>query len=207
MSQDTDELLERVRQNDRAAQDRLLQRYRGRLRALIALRLDARLRARIDPSDVVQDSLAEANRRLAEYARTQPLPFYPWLRGLALEQLAQHYRRHVRAQKRSVQREEKSLSGLPDDSLDELADRLAASGSSPSARLRKQDLRRWLQQALARLPQRDREVIVLRHLEQLSVRDMAAVLGITEATAKVRHARALERLRKLLEHPDPETGP
>jgi RNA polymerase sigma-70 factor (ECF subfamily) len=195
---DTDQLLERVRHNDRDARGRLLQRHRGRLRALIALRMDPRLAARIDASDVVQESLAEADRRLADYVRTRPLPFYPWLRGLALERLAQLYRTHVRSQKRSVEREERSLPLLPDDSVRELAQRLAGHGSSPSGRQRHEDLRQRLHDALDRLAERDREVIVLRHLEQLSVKEIAAVLRITEGAVKVRHVRALERLRKLL---------
>jgi RNA polymerase sigma-70 factor (ECF subfamily) len=193
---DTDQLLERVRHNDRDARGRLLQRHRSRLRALIALRMDPRLAARIDPSDVVQESLAEADRRLADYVRTRPLPFYPWLRGLALERLAQLYRTHVRSQKRSVTREEHSLPLLPDDSVRELAAWLAGRGSSPSARERHEDLRQRLRDALDQLAERDREVIVLRHLEQLSVKEIAAVLQITEGAVKVRHARALERLRK-----------
>jgi RNA polymerase sigma-70 factor (ECF subfamily) len=195
---DTDQLLERVRRNDRDARGCLLQRHRGRLRALIALRMDPRLAARIDPSDVVQESLAEADRRLADYLRTRPLPFYPWLRGLALERLAQLYRTHVRARKRSVEREERSLPLFPDDSVRELAERLAGHGSSPSGHQRHEDLRQRLRDALDRLAERDREVIVLRHLEQLSVRDIAAVLGVSEGAVKVRHMRALQRLRKLL---------
>jgi RNA polymerase sigma-70 factor (ECF subfamily) len=203
---DTDQLLERVRHNDRDARGRLLQRHRSRLRALIALRMDLRLAARIDPSDVVQESLVEADRRLADYVRARPLPFYPWLRGLALERLAQLYRKHVRSRKRSVQREEQSLPLLPDDSVRELAERLASRGSSPSSRERHEDLRQRLRDALDRLAERDREVIVLRHLEQLSVKEIAAVLRISDGAVKVRHVRALERLRRLLPA-DPKEEP
>jgi RNA polymerase sigma-70 factor (ECF subfamily) len=195
---DTDQLLEMVNRDDPGARDRLMERHRGRLRALIAQRMDPRLLPRLDPSDVVQESLAEADRRLPDYLRDRPLPFYPWLRGLALERLAQLHRRHVRSQKRSVEREEHRFSALPEDSVRELAERLASRGSSPSARLRREDLRRRLRGALDRMEERDREVIELRHLEQLSVREMAAVLGITEGAVKVRHVRALERLRSLL---------
>jgi RNA polymerase sigma-70 factor, ECF subfamily len=196
---DTEQLLEMVRRDDPGARDRLLARHRGRLLALIALRMDPRLRTRLDPSDVVQESLAEADRRLAAYLADQRLPFYPWLRGLALERLGQLHRRHVRSQKRSVAREEHSLSALPDDSVRELAARLAGRGSSPSARMKHEDLKRRLREVLDQMGEHDREVIVLRHLEQLSVRDIAAVLGISEGAVKVRHVRALERLRKLLE--------
>jgi RNA polymerase sigma-70 factor, ECF subfamily len=101
---DTDELLRRTGDGDRHARGELLQRHRPRLRRLIALRLDPRLAARIDPSDVVQEVFAEADRRLGRYLRERPLPFYPWLRQLALDRLVAHHRRHVRAGRRSVLR-------------------------------------------------------------------------------------------------------
>jgi RNA polymerase sigma-70 factor (ECF subfamily) len=193
---DSDELLERVRRDDLAARECLLGRHRERLRSLVALHMDPRLLPRVDPSDVVQEALAEADRRLQDYLRRRPMPFFPWLREMALERLAQLHRRHVRCQKRSVEREELSLSGLPDDSMRELADRLAR--DSASDRGEGEDLWHRLRAVLARLGERDREVVVLRHVEQLSVRETAAVLGISEAAVKVRHFRALERLRRLL---------
>jgi RNA polymerase sigma-70 factor (ECF subfamily) len=194
----TDQLLQRVGQGDAAARQQLLMRHRPRLRQLVALRLDRRLAARLDPSDVVQEALAEADRRLADYLRDRPLPFYPWLRQLALERLIDLHRRHVRAGKRSVLRERRGPPGLPDESALQLADQLLARGSSPSARLCRQELREQVQAALARLGDADRELLVLRHLEQLPARDIAAVLGISEGAVYTRHLRALERLRGLL---------
>jgi RNA polymerase sigma-70 factor (ECF subfamily) len=195
---DTEQLLDRAGQGDAWARNCLLERHRARLRALIALRMDRRLAARVDPSDVVQESLAEADGKLADYVRTRPLPFYLWLRALVLERLVDLHRRHVRAQKRSIRREEVQLPGLSDESLEQLAQRLVARGSHPSARLQREELRTQLAAALARLPERDREVLVLRHFEQLSIREIAAVLGSTEGAVKVRQVRALQRLRGLL---------
>src|SRR5690242_2109273 len=103
---DTEEHLQPVAAGDAAARGELLEHYRQRLRLAVALRLDPRLRPRLDPSDVVQDVLAEADRKLATYVSQRPLPFYPWLHHLAGERLAHLYRRHVRAQRRSVRREE-----------------------------------------------------------------------------------------------------
>src|SRR5947199_6994432 len=92
---DTERLLQLAARGDAAARDRLLDRHRGRLRQAVARRLDPRLAARVDPSDVVQDALADADRKLAGYLRDRPLPFYPWLRRLALERLLELHRRHV----------------------------------------------------------------------------------------------------------------
>ncbi len=195
---DTEQLLERAGQGDPAARQELLVRHRQRLRQMIAVRMDRRLAARIDPSDVVQDTLAEAVQQLSDYLRRRPLPFYPWLRQLAWERLVELHRRHVKAQRRSVRREDRWAPALPDESALELAGRLLARGSSPSARLRRHELRGQMQAALARLPEHDREVLVLRHLEQLSPREIAAVLAISEAAVYTRHLRALERLRNLL---------
>src|SRR5438477_511720 len=98
---DTEQLLARVARGDDSARGLLLQRHRARLRRMIALRLDPRLRARVDPSDVLQESLAEADQKLSDYARRRPLPFYPWLRQLAWECMTRLHRRHIQAGRRS----------------------------------------------------------------------------------------------------------
>jgi len=195
---DTDQLLQQVIDGDSHARSQLLSRHRRRLRALIALRLDRRLAGRVDPSDVVQESLVEADRRLPEYLRKRPLPFYPWLRRLALERLIDLQRLHIRSKKRSVEREQVSLPPLPDESMWELAQRLVHAGSGPGERLEREEQHARVREALAGLGERDRELLVLRHLEDLPVRDIAAILGITEGAVKVRHVRALQRLRRLL---------
>ncbi len=192
---DTDALLAQASQGDADAGQRLLARHRDRLKRMVAVRLDRRLLARLDPSDVVQEALAEAARRLPAYLRERPLPFYPWLRQLAQERLDKAYRHHLRAGKRDARRE---ALPLPDESALELAQRLLGRGSSPSERLARQEVRERVRAALARLPERDREVLVLRYLEQLATREVAEILGIPEGTVKSRHLRALERLRGLL---------
>ena len=193
---DTDQLLQRAGRGDAEARQQLLVRHRQRLRQMIALRMDRRLAARLDPSDVVQETLGEAIQQLSEYLRRRPLPFYPWLRQLALDRLAELHRRHIQARKRSVTREE--AQAIPDESVLELAARLLARGSTPSARLHHKELRDRVLAALSKLTESNREVLVFRHLEQLPTRDIAAVLGITEGAVYTRHLRALERLRNLL---------
>jgi RNA polymerase sigma-70 factor (ECF subfamily) len=195
---DTEQLLGRLAAGDEAARGPLLERHRQRLRHMIAVRLDPQLRPRIDPSDVVQESLAEANQKLSDYARRRPVPFYPWLRSLAWERLVQLHRRHIRTQRRSVRRELAAPPPLPDESVAELAERLAGSTSGPSGRLRRAELRDLVQAALSRLSADDREVLVLRYLEDLTTREIAAVLRLKESAVKMRQLRALQRLRDLL---------
>jgi RNA polymerase sigma-70 factor (ECF subfamily) len=193
---DSEQLLDAAAHGDADARGRLLERHRDRLRRMIAVRLDRRLAARVDPSDVVQDTLADAAARLDGYLRERPLPFYPWLRRLAEERLADAHRAHVRAGRRSVVREERA--GLPAESALELAERLVAVSDGPSAGLRRQEQRARVRAALNALSDRDREVLVLRHLEHLSTAEAAEVLGITEGAVRVRLLRALQRLRDIL---------
>jgi len=209
---DTDTLIRKARQGDRVAREQLLVRHRGRLRQMIAFRLDPRVAARVDPSDVVQEALTDASRKLSEYLKHRPIPYYPWLRQLALERLVKLHRRHIQAQKRSVTREEDWLPPLPDESAVELADRLGAAGvgahagGTPVGRLLREELLRRVRTILEQLGPRDREVLVLRHLEQMSPREMSAVLGISEGAVRVRHLRALQRFRQLLHQAGQSTG-
>jgi RNA polymerase sigma-70 factor, ECF subfamily len=148
--------------------------------------------ARVDPSDVVQEALVEAARRLDDYLRERPLPYYPWLRRLALVRLDKLHRRHT-AGKRAVNREEPPP--LPEESALELADRVLASGTGPDDAAARRELRQAVRAALDRMAAVDREVLVLRFLERLSTAEAGAVLGVSAAAVKVRLFRALERLR------------
>jgi RNA polymerase sigma-70 factor (ECF subfamily) len=192
----TEELLERARVGDGRAGQELLAQYRQRLRQMVAVRLDRRLAARVDPSDVVQEALADAARKLPDYLRERPMPFYPWLRRLAWERVLKLHQRHIAAGKRSVTREVPCP--LPDESALQLACMLFAPGASPSALAARRELHGRVQAAMADLGERDREVLVLRYLEQLSTSEIAEVLGISTGAVKVRHLRALERLRGVL---------
>ncbi len=196
-SSDTDHLLQRAADGDPGARDQLLERHRRRLRRMVVVRFDPRLGARLDPSDVVQETLAEAAAQLENYLRARPLPFYAWLRQLAERRLIELHRRHVQAQRRSVTREEAGAL-VADRSALALAERLADRHSSPSAGLRRQERRERVRAALAALPDHDREVLVLRILEGLPTRDTAAVLGVSEVAVRSRQVRALARLRTLL---------
>src|SRR5262245_18721820 len=165
---DTEELLDRAGRGDGEARQRLLGRHRHRLRQMITVRLDRSLATRLDPSDIIEEALADAARGLDDYLRDRPVPFYPWLRRFAWERLVEANRRHLQARRRSVGREQRLQEQLPDQSARRLAAQLFAHGTSPSRRLMRQEDRARVQAALDRLEPRDREVLVLRYLEQLS---------------------------------------
>ena len=193
-----DDLMRQAAEGDQVACGRLLESHRSRLRRMVELHMDRRLAARLDSSDVVQDALADAVQKLPGYLRDRPVALYPWLRQLAWERLIQLHRRHLYAQKRSVAREERWTHPLWEDSAQELAERLLSLGSSPSSRLRREEVRARVLTALGRLSASDREVLVLRHLEQLTPGEIASVLEVSETVVYTRHLRALERMREFL---------
>jgi RNA polymerase sigma-70 factor (ECF subfamily) len=192
---DTDQLLDLVAQGESSAAATLLTRHQKRLRRMVYLRIDPRLAARLDPSDIVQDALTEAHRRLPVYAAERPIPFYPWLRRIAWERLLQMHRRHISAQRRTVLRED--VLPLSGDSEILLARRLAEA-SSPSDQMLRREIKDRVREALARLSNGDREVIVLKHLEELSFQEAAAVLEVTTAAVYSRYYRAIQKLHSLL---------
>jgi len=161
---------------------------------LVAVRLDKKVRARVDPSDVVQGTQLELFRRLPDYLERRPMPFRLWLLKTAQEQLLVIRRRHVVAGKRSVGREVP----LPDRSSLMLARKLLAPTLSPSQQLDRKDLARRVRVALAQLPESDQEVIIMRTFEGLSNQDVACVLDLDPGTASKRHGRAVLRLQRIL---------
>ena len=193
---DTDLLLDNAGRGDDRARQQLLDRHRDRLLRMVSVRLDPRLAPRVDPSDVVQEALVHADRKLTDYLRDRPVPFYPWLRRIAWERLVKCHRRHT-TRRRDVGR---AFRGpvLSDASVSELAGRFVAPGSSPSRIVERRELIGRARVALQQLSERDHEVLVLRYLEHLSTADTAAVLEITPGAAKLRHLRALDRLRRLM---------
>jgi RNA polymerase sigma-70 factor (ECF subfamily) len=201
---EVDDLILRADGGDDDARQALLARHRERLRQMVALRLDRRLASRVDPSDVVQEALADADQDLSDYLRHRPMPFYAWLRRFAWDRLVEVHRRHVLAGKRTVERERALTNPPSDPSAVALADRLVASGTSPSRGVLRDEARLRVRAALEELPPRDREVLVLLYMEDLSAVEIAAILGIAEGAVRVRHLRALERLRKFLPGDWPE---
>ncbi len=192
-------LLDHVERQEDGAADALWARYRDGLRRAIAHRLDPALARRVDASDVVQDVLIKANQRLPEYLRNPALPFQLWLRQIARDHVIDQHRKHRVAARRSIDRElplrNPSLDGQ--SSLD-LAARLRDPALTPVAEALRTELAMRFETAIARLDDDDREVIVLRHVEQLSNGEAAKVLKLSEPAAGMRHLRALRKLRAIL---------
>jgi RNA polymerase sigma-70 factor, ECF subfamily len=197
----TDGLIERAREGDRAAEAAILTGQRDRLRRMIATRLDRRVAARIDPSDVIQEALADASLRLSAYLQDPPLPLFPWLYQFALERLAKLHRHHIRTGKRSVDRERPSPGSSSREPGRFESDRFIDRGTSPSGRVIRDEAREHVRVAMGRLPEGDRKILAMRNIEALSMAQIAESLGISEGAAKVRHMRALRRLQSFLESP------
>lgn len=187
-------LLEQARRGDRAALERLLERHRAEMRAFVALHLDPRLRARVDPSDVVQETQLELVRRMNDFLTNQPMPFHLWLRKKAHERLLNLRRDHLTRARRSVAREV----ALPDPSSLLVAKPLLAGGPSPSQQLEARELAERVGRSVAKLSETDREILLMRHAEDLPFEEIACLLEIEPAAARKRFGRALIRLQKML---------
>lgn len=177
----------------------MLEECRPRLRRMVSLRLDPRLHGRIDPSDVIQDTYLEATARLAEYLQKPTMPFFLWLRLLAGQKLVTLHRHHLGRRMRDAGREVSLYRGrLPDASSAALAAQLLGHETRPSEAAIRAELKIRLQEALNTMDPLDREILALRHFEQLSLAETAQVLKITESGACRRHLRALKRLKEIL---------
>ncbi|VTR99698.1 rna polymerase sigma70 : RNA polymerase sigma-E type, Rhodopirellula baltica OS=Rhodopirellula europaea SH398 GN=RESH_00604 PE=4 SV=1: Sigma70_r2: Sigma70_r4 [Tuwongella immobilis] len=195
----TQALLEQARQGDPAAVARLLAEYREPLRRVIDLRLDPALARRVDASDIVQDVLLEANQRLTDYLRSPNMPFHLWLRHLAQDRIIDTHRQHRQAQRRSIDREQPiQRPAWADESSLQLVAQLIDPEQTPASAVIQQELQRRLDLAILRLEDSDRDIIQMRHHEQLSNQEVATILSLTEAAASMRYLRAIRKLRALL---------
>jgi RNA polymerase sigma-70 factor (ECF subfamily) len=176
---DAELLLRRANTGDGDARSQLLELYRGRLRRMVAIRLDKRLAARVDPSDIVQEAMRDAFNRLPEYFAEPQISFYPWLRRIAWDRLMDMYRQHITAEKRSVLKEQLWAPDLNDESMAELAHSLAANSQNPRQRAMLDEMEARMMAALGQLKPNDREILILRYMEQLDVDEIASVLQIS----------------------------
>ena len=195
----TQDLLAGAKQGDVDAVNRLMERHRDSLRRMVQLRLDQKIQRRIDVSDVVQDVLVEANRRLQDYLASAAMPFHLWLRQIAQDRIIDAHRRHRASAKRSVDRERPLAvpSGGDQSSLN-LAAQLADQEVTPATAATQAEMARLVEAAIAELPDQDCEIIVMRHYESLSNQEIAQVLGLTEPASSMRYLRAIRKLKELM---------
>ena len=188
------------RQSRPAVLNRVLASFRPRLRKMVGLRIHPKISARVDASDIVQDAFFEAAKRLEDYLEQRPMPFRIWLRRIAAQKLVDVHRRHLGAEARDARRE---ISYYPHRALavdsEALSEHLIASVSSPSEMAQRAERKAKLAQVLDGLEPIDREIIAMRHFEQLTNAETACELGIQESAASKRYVRALHRLAELLE--------
>ncbi len=198
-SDDTARLLELARTGDQAALNEMLGQHRARLRRMVELRLDRRLQARIDASDVIQEAYVDIVSRLDEYLRQPTYPLFLWLRLIVGERLLKLHRHHLGTQMRDAGLEVSIYRGaLPAASSAALAAQLLGKHTSPTqAAVRAERLLR-IQEALNTLEPIDREVLSLRHFEQMTLAETAWSLQIEESAAAKRYVRALKRLKSVL---------
>lgn len=201
MTTESHDLERLVREVDPAARERLLadlfRRHRERLRAAVKLRLSPRIRARVDSSDVLQETYMEASRKLGAYLSDPRLTPYLWLRRMAIQALYDVHRHHFGAQARSPQRERHGgLAHGVEATSERMALHMARGQTSPSAAVERKERTQAIQSALERLPASDRELIALRIVEGLSNAEAAQVLGVAVETAKKRYVRALMRFKE-----------
>jgi len=187
-------------QGDPQCWESLVGGSRQRLYRMVAFRLDQRLQGRVDPSDVLQDAYLEAWQDLPAYLRQPAMPFFLWLRGIAGNKLRELHRHHLGTQMRDPRREVSIYDGaMPETTTAALAAQLMDNLTGASEQAVRLELKLRLQDALNTMDPLDREVLALRHFEQLSPVETARVLGIKEKAAGMRYLRALRRLKEILD--------
>ena len=193
-------LLDRVRQGDGDAINGLLERHRETIKRMIDRRMDRGVQRRVDASDIVQDVMIEANRRLGDYLANPTMPFQLWLRHMARDRLIDAHRRHRVAATRSVDREVPLV--VPDSgdqSQADLGGQITDRDLTPAAAATWHELERRFATAVDTLEESDRQIVLLRHFEHLSTAEAAEVLGLSKPAAGMRYLRAMRRLRVLLD--------
>jgi RNA polymerase sigma-70 factor (ECF subfamily) len=199
----TQQLLQAARQGDSSAVNELLERHRDSLRRMVQARLDQAVARRVDASDVVQDVLLEAHGRLNDYLNDGSMPFQLWLRHLAKDRMIDVHRRH-RAQRRDVLREQSARQSADVSSAFDLFAQISAQELTPAAASIRREMESRFLNALQQLDDIDREILLMRHCEQLGNSEVAELLGLSQPAAGMRYLRALRRLRTVLGMNDSE---
>ncbi len=195
----TEELLLGAKGGDEDAVNRLIERHRDAVLRMVQMRLDQKIRRRVDVSDVVQDVMIDASRRLQDYIANPAMPFHLWLRHIAKDGITDAHQRHRASQKRSVDREHGlAVPGADDHSTMNLAAHLCDGELTPAAAATQREMAQRVEQAITELGEQDGEIIIMRHYEQLTNQEVAQALGLSEPAASMRYLRAVRKLREML---------
>ena len=196
-SPDESALVQRLRHGDQAAMAELFEMNRERLLRMIAIRMDSRLKGRIDEADVLQEAFLTLSGKITSFAQYPDMSPYVWMRLTVQDRLIALHRRHIQAGKRDARREVSlSHKANSDDSSMDIADNLADSFSSVGGKVARQEITRMVQETLAKMDERDREIILMRIFERMSNAEAAQALGLSANGASSRFSRAMDRLQR-----------
>lgn len=195
----TERLVSRARSGDANAVNELVERHRNAVHHLVRMRLDRQIQQRVDASDIVQEVLIEANRRLREYLDNPQMPFHLWVRHIARDRIIDAHRRHRGSAKRSVDREQAGFNAGSSPSSVVLLRELQDRGRSPISEVISNELAAVVENAITQLDEIDAEVIIMRNYEQLTNQEVAQALDLSEPAASMRYLRAIRRLRELMQ--------
>jgi len=198
-TENTEQLLNHARKGDDGAVNQLLDRHRDAVRRMIDLRMDQMLKRRVDASDIVQEVMIDANRRLQAYLQNPVMPFHLWLRQMAKDRLIDAHRRHRGAARRSIDREQPLATAASNESSLDLVAQLRDQELTPAAAATWHELERRFQTACDQLDTPDQEVVLMRHFEHLSNTETATALDISPQAASMRYLRAMRRLREFMD--------
>lgn len=201
----TEELLAQAKDGDDGAVNQLMDRHRNSLRQLVRMRLDQKIQRRVDVSDVVQDILVEANRRMQRYLNDPIMPFHLWLRQIARDRIIDAHRRHRVSSRRSVDREQPMAAPRGyDQSSIQLAAIIGDDRLTPAAAALQKEIAGRIEIAITKLDDKDSEIVIMRHYEMLTNQEIATALELTEPAASMRYLRAVRRLKTILQSESPD---
>jgi RNA polymerase sigma-70 factor (ECF subfamily) len=195
-----EELLDAAKSGDEGALAILIERHRDRLERTVRLRMDRRLQGRVDPADVVQDAYLAVRSKFPQYGADPHMPFFLWLRLEVGQKLVDVHRFHLGTKMRDAGQEVSLHRGaLPQVTSLSLAEHLLGKLTTASHAAMRVELKIRVQEALNTMDPQDREMLILRHFEELSNAEAAQVLGIKPSAAVNRYVRALKRLKDVFE--------
>ena len=189
-----------LRERGEAAMAELFQKYSVQLERIVSFRLDRRLYGRVDPADILQEAYVEAAKRIDSYLTDPQVSFFIWIRGLTWQTLLLTHRKHLDVQKRDARQEQSlAMKTADENTATSIASRLAGSFTSPSQGAIREEQHEKLQATLDQMDATDREVLALRHFEQLTNKEVSELLSITKTAASNRYMRALARMKTIME--------